>query len=223
MKAQMGPIGKQIWSSWTVFIALVFQTTQRLTTWAYTSLLLLQRKSSMLQCVRHNFGHFWNPFGPLSVLINVNTLISFCIYEMPKNWGDRFWTTCLTVGPMRAFSLSTYQPCPNAVWPDLAKFHHFGKIFKVLGNFSRAYLLFGKILNLLWQILYTFGQIFIDIHGQMLKNILAICSHCRNVPFYFFRLWLNMRREFWQSVNGVTSWSGLGRTWKYQINFKHLK
>ena len=61
---------------------------------------------------------------------------------------------------------------------DLAKFHHFGKIFKVLGNFSTVHLLFGKILNLLWQILYTFGQFFFAVNGQMLKNNPAILSHC---------------------------------------------
>ena len=52
------------------------------------------------------------------------------------------------------------------MWPDLAKFRHFGKIFEVLGNFSGVYLLFGKIFSLLWHNLYTFGQIFIDVIGQ---------------------------------------------------------
>ena len=40
----------------------------------------------------------------------------------------------------------------TTVWPDLAKFRQFGKIFKVLGNFLRVYLLFGNILDQLWQI-----------------------------------------------------------------------
>ena len=40
---------------------------------------------------------------------------------------------------------------PKPVWPDLAKFCHFGKILNVFCNFSRFYLLFSKILNLLWQ------------------------------------------------------------------------
>ena len=63
----------------------------------------------------------------------------------------------------------------------------FGKIFKVLGNFSRVYLLFGKIVNPLWQILYTFGQIFIDVNDQMLKNNLASRSHwiCHIVVVFF--------------------------------------
>ena len=64
------------------------------------------------------------------------------------------------------------------VWPDLAIFRHFGKTLKVLCNFSRIYLLFGKILNLLWQILCTFGQILIEVNDQNLENNVAIWSHC---------------------------------------------
>ena len=64
-----------------------------------------------------------------------------------------------------------------SVWPDFAKFRRFGKIFKVLGNFLRVYLLFGKILDRLVNF-YAFGQVSIDVNGQMLKNKLAIWSHC---------------------------------------------
>ena len=48
-----------------------------------------------------------------------------------------------------------------SVWPDFAKFRRFGKIFKVLDNFLRVYLLFGKLLHRIWQILYAIGQVFI--------------------------------------------------------------
>ena len=47
----------------------------------------------------------------------------------------------------------------------LAKFRQFGKILKVLGRFC-GFLLFGNISNLLWQILYAAGQIFIDVNGH---------------------------------------------------------
>ena len=59
----------------------------------------------------------------------------------------------------------------KSVRPDLAKFLYFGKIFQVLDNFLRLYLLFGKSFNRLWQILYAIGQVFVDINGQMLKKI----------------------------------------------------
>ena len=45
-----------------------------------------------------------------------------------------------------------------AVLPDLAKFRHLG------------YLVFGKNVNQLWQILYTLGQFFIVQNGQIFKN-----------------------------------------------------
>ena len=57
------------------------------------------------------------------------------------------------------------------------------KIFKVLHNFLRVYLLLGKILDWLWQISCAIGQVFIDINGQMLKNNLAIWSHWLPVLF----------------------------------------
>ena len=62
---------------------------------------------------------------------------------------------------------------PWAVWPDLAKIHHLGKIFLVLDNFLDFFLLFGKFWGLLWQILYGIRQVFIDVDGQMLKNHLV--------------------------------------------------
>ena len=37
----------------------------------------------------------------------------------------------------------------QTVWPDLAKFRHFGKVLQVLGKFLMAYFLFGKMLSLL--------------------------------------------------------------------------
>ena len=46
----------------------------------------------------------------------------------------------------------------EAVWPDLAKFHSFGNMFK-------AYFVFSS----LWHYFYTFGQIFIAVNGQILK------------------------------------------------------
>ena len=46
----------------------------------------------------------------------------------------------------------------SSVWPDLVKFRHFGKIFKK--KIWGGYLLCGKILELIWQILYAIGQLF---------------------------------------------------------------
>ena len=45
-----------------------------------------------------------------------------------------------------------------AVWPDLAKFRHFGTFLKVLGKFLRVYLVFGEILVQKWQIFLLLGK-----------------------------------------------------------------
>ena len=58
-----------------------------------------------------------------------------------------------------------------SVWPDLAKFHHFGNRLKV-------YLVLGKVFSSLWHNLYAIGQIFIAENGQILKTQFVIWSHC---------------------------------------------
>ena len=65
-----------------------------------------------------------------------------------------------------------------AVWPDLAKFRHFGTILQVFGQFLTVYLLLVKLVNLLWQICYDTGLIFIVANGPILKHNLTIWSHC---------------------------------------------
>ena len=65
-----------------------------------------------------------------------------------------------------------------AVWPDLAKFHHFGKSLQI-NQFFTVYFWFGKMLSLIWQICDIIGLIFIVANGQILKNNLTIWSHCR--------------------------------------------
>ena len=65
-----------------------------------------------------------------------------------------------------------------------------------LGQFFRGYVLLCKILDLLWQILCAIGQIFFYQNGQMLKNNLAIWSHCHRGPIL-------------QNVFAVTNWQFL--------------
>ena len=63
------------------------------------------------------------------------------------------------------------------VWPDLAKFRHFGKILQSFGKLLGHYFLFGKIVNLHWEICYITGLIIIVVNGQILKHDLTIWSH----------------------------------------------
>ena len=74
--------------------------------------------------------------------------------------------------PMNFLQWSVSQ----SVWSDLAKFRHFGINLKVLGKFLKDYVVFGKILTLLWQKCLTIVQVLIVADGQILKNNLAIWS-----------------------------------------------
>ena len=56
------------------------------------------------------------------------------------------------------------------MWPDFAKFHHFGNIFKV-------YLVLGKVFNSLWHNLYAIGHIFLLKMAKYWKHNLVIWSH----------------------------------------------
>ena len=49
--------------------------------------------------------------------------------------------------------------------------------FKSLGQFIRVYLVFGKILILLYQKCFSIWHVFIVVHGPILENNLAIWSH----------------------------------------------
>ena len=64
------------------------------------------------------------------------------------------------------------------MFPDLAKFRHFGKTLQVFGKFLTVYFLFGKVLSLLLQIWYIIEIILILANGQILTNNLTIWSHC---------------------------------------------
>ena len=84
--------------------------------------------------------------------------------------------SCVKVWPFRSLS---YDQCDQSgeISPFWQNLQSLGQIFKVLGNFLRVYLLFRKLLDRLWQIYYTIGQVFIVVNGQIMKNKLAIWSH----------------------------------------------
>ena len=75
----------------------------------------------------------------------------------------------------------------SALWPDLSKFRQFGKTLQVFGNFSTVYFLFGKMMDLLWQIWNIVWIIFIVAKGQISKNNLTNWSHWISVDSFFFR------------------------------------
>ena len=57
------------------------------------------------------------------------------------------------------------KPLAVTVWPDLAKFRHFGTRLQVFGNCLTVYFLFGEMLSLFWQICDIIGLIFFVANG----------------------------------------------------------
>ena len=82
----------------------------------------------------------------------------------------RSWRLGVAVAWTAIFRADSFESIREAVWPDLAKFHHLGAILQNFDHFEKVHLLFGKILSLLWQILYGFGQMFSVANGQILCN-----------------------------------------------------
>ena len=66
--------------------------------------------------------------------------------------------------------------CP--VWPDLAKFGHWGKTLIAFGYSLRVYFVFGKILTLIGLIFMILDKISLLLMAQYWKDNLAIWSHC---------------------------------------------
>ena len=58
----------------------------------------------------------------------------------------------------------------GSVWSDLAKFRHFGRIFKVFGQCLEALLNICQNVKPIFANFYAFGQILIVANGQILKN-----------------------------------------------------
>ena len=93
----------------------------------------------------------------------------------------------------------------SPVWPDWAKFHHFGWVLKVFWQFSMLNFVFGKSLKRIWQILNSVSQFFISCKWPKMKNNQAIWSQwilnasfnllVRKKSFRHFRTFLHQNRK----------------------------
>ena len=91
---------------------------------------------------------------------NFMLLISFSKYLQ--------WLTSRSSSVAKPWSVELWIQCDQ-----ICHFCHFGKILKVFGHFMWLHSEFGKILNLLLQLLNDSGQIFIAKNRQRLKTNLA--------------------------------------------------
>ena len=74
------------------------------------------------------------------------------------------------------------------MWPDLAKFRHFGKTSKVFGYSLRVYFVLAKILILIGQIFMILDQFTLLLMAKYWKDYLVIWSHwnqCRHIATKF--------------------------------------
>ena len=67
----------------------------------------------------------------------------------------------------RFLAILEWQQC-DQIWQNCAIWQN----FKVCGSFLRVQLVFSKIMNLLWQTIFAFGEIFMVSNGQIFQKIL---------------------------------------------------
>ena len=96
--------------------------------------------------------------------------------------------TCLPATPKKLWIIKssssihdtqwpTHQAASWPVWPDWAKFRHFGIISKVFGYICKFNCVFGRIMNTFWLNFYAFGQISLLTMAKYWKYNTAIWSH----------------------------------------------
>ena len=110
------------------------------------------------------FSGHWSSNSYSSTSIRVRIQLMSNVFSVWKS-RKRAFEACLI-----SIKRSIFRCQSLTVWPDFAKFHHFGKYLKVFGNIFKVYLVLGIDLKSLWHNLYAFVQIFIAINGQILKT-----------------------------------------------------
>ena len=121
----------------------------------------------------------------------VSGLVTYCAFhtegfcakekKVPITWAKfcgKIANFILAILQVAVFNTMTHCCCCWSVWQYLANFRPFGKTLKYFGNIFRHYLVLGILLNLLRQIWSAIGQIFNAVNSEILKNNLAIWSHC---------------------------------------------
>ena len=136
-------------STWSRKVWTVFSITYKTTFWAYK------------RSTHNNFSHF--------LLTAMNStldwaLCTFCPNDFSKLLNEiKLWSTFPFIPIPVSFSNARWieieigSVYSSSVWPDFAKCHHFGTVLKVLSKFLWVYLVFGKILILLWEKCFTSG------------------------------------------------------------------
>ena len=132
----------------------------------------------------------------------------------------------------RSFNIHESTTRLDQIW---RKFATFAKFLKVFGNFQNLHLASDMRWNLLWQIFYANGRIFIGLSGQILKNSFAIWSHChQRFPLNVFsaieviiqiltngRIWID--RAAWNGWKSVLLLLRRRWRWRRGIHLLHFR
>ena len=88
-------------------------------------------------------------------------------------------------------------PAQTAVWSDLAKFCHFCKILKALGNFLEVLISRRQNFVTTLAIFIAIGHVYIVVNGQILETYLVILG--QRLQFLSKKVWLqrNWNRHFY--------------------------
>ena len=106
-------------------------------------------------------------FIRLATVLQVWIQLLYWWRQTALNWNNN---DDLKVFIYVAYDFSESDVIYLPVWPDLAKFRHFGYILKVLGDNVSVYLVLGKNLKLLWSTFYAIGQISIVANDVNIKK-----------------------------------------------------
>ena len=124
-----------------------------------------------------------------------------------KFYNIDFWDTSVPITTLHTLVFGVILPSYQCR-PSLAKFHHLGEILKLCGNRLRVYLVFRKILHLLWKNFNCIGQYFkirIEIKVWFRESSWSTCSHKIRIGFILVNSIftinpLNERKKFFEMV-----------------------
>ena len=131
---------------------------------------------------KYNGQSFAASFGSLSSFKmswwrkKVKAVLQFSILPHVRTYIDRYfplwWESSGYTCDAFEMLAQWLQGCVELLESDQIwwKFLHFGKILKVVSYFGSFDLVFGKILNTIWQIFNAFGKIFLVVGGKIFNK-----------------------------------------------------
>ena len=103
-------------------------------------------------------------FTVMNLAPNMWSVCSFFTVNQPVDWGSNIFL--ITRCAKHLIYTDVLEQC-DQIYINFAILATFLKVF---GRLLRVYLVFGKILSILWQTVDAFGQTFTAVNGQILNK-----------------------------------------------------